>query len=254
MIKAKKDLGQNFLIDEVALNKVIEIINPKKKEHFLEIGPGQGALTKFLAKNTRRLDAVELDKDLLLGLRLINTEELFIHNENILDFDIRKVLENGKLRIVGNLPYNLSTNIMLWTFQNLNYFKDIHFMFQKEFGERLSAEPNNKSYGRISVLAQYLTELETVLYLEPESFKPKPKVRSVFTRFIPKKDRKIDSPIGIKLQAVTKEVFQHRRKMVGKSLKKMLTIKQLEKMDIDLSLRPENITVEEYIKIAQALI
>ena len=254
MIKAKKDLGQNFLIDEVALNKIIEIINPKKKEHFLEIGPGQGALTKFLAKNTRRLDAVELDKDLLLGLSLINAEELFIHNENILDFDIRKVLENGKLRIVGNLPYNISTNIMLWTFQNLNYFKDIHFMFQKEFGVRLSAEPNNKSYGRISVLAQYLTELETVLYLEPESFKPKPKVRSVFTRFIPKKDRKIDSPIGIKLQEVTKEVFQHRRKMVGKSLKKILTPKQLEKMDIDLSLRPENITVEEYIKIAQALI
>ena len=254
MIKAKKDLGQNFLIDEVALNKIIEIINPNKKEHFLEIGPGQGALTKFLAKNTRRLDAVELDKDLLLGLRLINAEELFIHNENILDFDIRKVLENGKLRIVGNLPYNISTDIMLWTFQNLNYFKDIHFMFQKEFGERLSAEPNNKSYGRISVLAQYLTELETVLYLEPESFKPKPKVRSVFTRFIPKKDRKIDSPIGIKLQAVTKEVFQYRRKMVGKSLKKILTPKQLEKMDIDLSLRPENITVEEYIKIAQALI
>ena len=254
MIKAKKDLGQNFLIDEVALNKIIEIINPKKKEHFLEIGPGQGALTKFLAKNTRRLDAVELDKDLLLGLRLINAEELFIHNENILDFDIRKVLENEKLRIVGNLPYNISTDIMLWTFRNLNYFKDIHFMFQKEFGVRLSAEPNNKSYGRISVLAQYLTELETVLYLEPESFKPKPKVRSVFTKLIPKKDRKIDSPIGIKLQAVTKEVFQHRRKMVGKSLKKILTIKQLEKMDIDLSLRPENITVEEYIKIAQALI
>ena len=254
MIKAKKDLGQNFLIDEVALNKIVEIINPNKKEHFLEIGPGQGALTKFLAKNTRRLDAVELDKDLLLGLRLINAEELFIHNENILDFDIRKVLENGKLRIVGNLPYNISTDIMLWTFQNLNYFKDIHFMFQKEFGERLSAEPNNKSYGRISVLAQYLTELETVLYLEPESFKPKPKVRSVFTKLIPKKDRKIDSPVGIKLQAVTKEVFQHRRKMVGKSLKKILTIKQLEKMDIDLSLRPENITVEEYIKIAQALI
>jgi dimethyladenosine transferase len=254
MIKAKKDLGQNFLIDEVALNKIIEIINPNKKEHFLEIGPGQGAITKFLAKNTRRLDAVELDKDLLLGLRLINTEELFIHNKNILDFDIRKVLENGKLRIVGNLPYNISTDIMLWTFQNLNYFKDIHFMFQKEFGERLSAEPNNKSYGRISVLAQYLTELETVLYLEPESFKPKPKVQSVFIRFVPKKDRKIDSPIGIKLQAVTKEVFQHRRKMVGKSLKKILAPKQLEKMDIDLSLRPENITVEEYIKIAQALI
>ena len=254
MMKAKKNLGQNFLIDEVALNKIIEIVNATKTDHFLEIGPGRGALTEIFAKNTRRLDAIELDKDLLLNLRLINSERLFIHNENILNFDIKKILKDGKLRIVGNLPYNISTEIMLWTFSNLNHFKDIHFMFQKEFGERLSAEPNNKSYGRISVITQYLTELETVLYLEPESFKPKPKVQSVFIRFTPKKDRKINSPIAIKLQEVTKEVFKHRRKMIGKSLSRILTVKQLGKMDIDLSLRPENISVEDYVKIAQALI
>jgi len=168
-MKAKKNLGQNFLIDEVALNKIIGIVNATKTDHFLEIGPGRGALTEIFAKNTRRLDAIELDKDLLLNLRLINSERLFIHNENILNFDIKKILKDGKLRIVGNLPYNISTEIMLWTFSNLNHFKDIHFMFQKEFGERLSAEPNNKSYGRISVITQYLTELETVLYFEPES-------------------------------------------------------------------------------------
>ena len=254
MIKAKKNLGQNFLIDEVALNKIIEIVNATKTDHFLEIGAGRGALTEIFAKNTRRLDAIELDKDLLLNLRLINSERLFIHNENILNFDIKKILKDGKLRIVGNLPYNISTEIMLWTFSNLNHFKDIHFMFQKEFGERLSAEPNNKSYGRISVITQYLTELETVLYVEPESFKPKPKVQSVFIRFTPKKDRKINSPIAIKLQEVTKEVFKHRRKMIGKSLSRILTVKQLDKMDIDLSLRPENISVEDYVKIAQAII
>jgi 16S rRNA (adenine1518-N6/adenine1519-N6)-dimethyltransferase len=127
-------------------------------------------------------------------------------------------------------------------------------MFQKEFGERLSAEPNNKSYGRISVLTQYLTELDKVLYLEPESFKPKPSVESVFIRFIPIKDRHVLSPISIKLQEVTKEVFMYRRKMIGKSLKKILTSDQINKLDIDLSLRPENISVKNYVRIAEALI
>jgi len=254
MVKAKKDLGQNFLIDEVALNKIFELINPRTMDHFLEIGPGRGALTKILANNVRRLDAVELDKDLLLSLKLINSEKLYIHNENILNFNIINILGNGKLRIVGNLPYNISTDIILWSFNNLNQFKDMHFMFQKEFGERLSAEPDNKSYGRISVLTQYLTELDTVLYLEPESFKPKPSVESVFVRFIPKIDRHILSPISIKLQEVTKEAFMHRRKMIGKSLKKILTAKQLDKLDIDLSLRPENISVKDYVRIAETLI
>ena len=254
MIKAKKDLGQNFLIDEVALNKLFELINPSTKDHFLEIGPGRGALTKILANKVRRLDAVELDKDLLLSLKLINSKKLYIHNENILNFDVKNVMENRKLRIVGNLPYNISTDIMFWSFNKLDHVKDMHFMFQKEFGERLSAEPDNKSYGRISVLTQYLTELDKVLYLKPESFKPKPSVESVFIRFIPIKDRHILSPISIKLQEVTKEVFMYRRKMIGKSLKKILTSNQINKLDIDLSLRPENISVKNYVRIAEALI
>ena len=254
MIKAKKDLGQNFLIDEVALNNIFELINPRALDHFLEIGPGRGALTKILANNVKRLDAVELDKDLLLSLKLINSEKLYIHNENILNFKIKNILESGKLRIVGNLPYNISTDILLWSLNNLNQLKDMHFMFQKEFGERLSAKPNNKNYGRISVLTQYLTELDTVLYLEPESFNPKPSVESVFIRFTPIKDRDILSPVSIKLQEVTHEAFMHKRKMIGKSLRRILTSEQLEKLDIDLSLRPENISVKDYVRIAEALI
>ena len=254
MIKAKKDLGQNFLIDEVALNKIFELINPRTKDHFLEIGPGKGALTTILTESVRRLDAVELDKDLLLNLKLINSDKLYIHNENILHFNINNIFDNGKLRIVGNLPYNISTDIMLWSFNNLSEFEDMHFMFQKEFGERLSAKPNNKSYGRISVLTQYLTELDTVLYLEPESFNPRPSVESVFIRFMPIKDRNILSPVSIKLQEVTKQAFMHRRKMIGKSLKKILTSKQLDKLGIDLSLRPENLSVNDYVRISKALI
>ena len=254
MIKAKKELGQNFLIDEVALNRIIELINPKNEDHFLEIGPGRGALTKRLSDKAKRLDAVELDQDLLLSLKLINSNKLFIHNESILNFDIDRIIEYEKIRLVGNLPYNISTEIILWAFDSLKQLEDMHFMFQKEFGERLSAEPNNKSYGRISVLTQYLTELEKVLYLEPSSFRPKPSVESVFIRFKPKKDRHILSPISIKLQEITKATFMHRRKMIGKSLKNILTTQQIEQLDIDLSLRPENLSVNDYVRIAEELI
>ncbi len=254
MIKAKSELGQNFLIDEVALNKIIELINPKNEDHFLEIGPGRGALTKLLSTNVKRLDAVEIDKDLLQSLKLINSKKLFVHNENILTFDIDSILEYRKIRMVGNLPYNISTEIMLWAFNSLKNIKDMHFMFQKEFGERLSADPNNKSYGRISVLTQYLTELDRVLYLEPDSFKPKPSVESVFIRFKPKKDRHILSPTSKKIQEITKATFMHRRKMIGKSLKNILTTKQIDKLDIDLSLRPENLSVNTYVRIAEELI
>ena len=254
MIKAKKELGQNFLIDEVALNKIIELINPRNEDHFLEIGPGRGALTKRISDKVKRLDAVELDKDLLLSLKLINSNKLFIHNESILNFDIDRIIEYEKIRLVGNLPYNISTEIMLWAFDSLKQLEDMHFMFQKEFGERLSAEPNNKNYGRISVLTQYLTELEKVLYLEPSSFRPKPSVESVFIRFKPKKDRHILSPISIKLQEITKATFMHRRKMIGKSLKNILTTQQIEQLDIDLSLRPENLSVNDYVRIAEQLI
>ena len=254
MIKAKKELGQNFLIDEVALNRIIELINPRNEDHFLEIGPGRGALTKRLSDKAKRLDAVELDQDLLLSLKLINSNKLFIHNESILNFDIDRIIEYEKIRLVGNLPYNISTEIMLWAFDSLKQLEDMHFMFQKEFGERLSAEPNNKSYGRISVLTQYLTELEKVLYLEPSSFRPKPSVESVFIRFKPKQDRHILSPISIKLQEITKATFMHRRKMIGKSLKNILTTQQIEQLDIDLSLRPENLSVNDYVRIAEQLI
>ena len=254
MIKAKKKLGQNFLIDEVALNRIIELINPRNEDHFLEIGPGRGALTKRLSDKAKRLDAVELDQDLLLSLKLINSNKLFIHNESILNFDVDRIIEYEKIRLVGNLPYNISTEIMLWAFDSLKQLEDMHFMFQKEFGERLSAEPNNKSYGRISVLTQYLTELEKVLYLEPSSFRPKPSVESVFIRFKPKQDRHILSPISIKLQEITKATFMHRRKMIGKSLKNILTTQQIEQLDIDLSLRPENLSVNDYVRIAEQLI
>ena len=189
MIKAKKELGQNFLIDEVALNRIIELINPKNEDHFLEIGPGRGALTKRLSDKAKRLDAVELDQDLLLSLKLINSNKLFIHNESILNFDIDRIIEYEKIRLVGNLPYNISTEIILWAFDSLKQLEDMHFMFQKEFGERLSAEPNNKSYGRISVMVQSFYKVEKKMNISKNVFHPKPKIESSIIKFKKKKTK-----------------------------------------------------------------
>ncbi len=254
MLKAKKNLGQNFLIDQYVLNQIIEFINPNIDQNILEIGPGHGALTELLIGKVKRLDVVELDKELLLGLKLINDNKLHIHNKNILNFDISGIYEEQKIRAVGNLPYNISTPIMLWAFKYLDCLKDMHFMFQKEFGERLCSEPDKKSYGRISVLTQYLTKADTLMHIEPECFKPQPSIDSILIKFMPIPGRSINSARALKIQEVTKAAFMHRRKMIGKSLKRLLSIEELQNLGIDPKARPENISVEDYSTIAETLI
>ena len=154
MARAKKDLGQNFLVDSVVINKILNLINPKEKENFLEIGPGKGALTEIISSKVKTLDGIEIDKDLIPKLRSLALlqNNLFIHELNILKVSLKNFSRNEyKYRVIGNLPYNLSTQIMLWSFQNSNGIKDIHYMFQKEFGERLVSKPGKKSYGRILI-------------------------------------------------------------------------------------------------------
>ena len=157
MSKAKKSLGQNFLTEATVINQIIRAINPLSHNNFLEIGPGKGAITKPLLKLIKNLHVVEIDKDLLKGLQSIQSVNLTIHNLSILHFNPQESFDE-KIRIVGNLPYNISTQIMLWSFKYLENFEDMHFMFQKEFGERLVSKKDKKSFGRISVLTQYLTK------------------------------------------------------------------------------------------------
>ena len=174
MIKAKKDLGQNFLVDQVALNKIFELINPKNTDHFLEIGPGKGALTKILANSTGRLDAVELDKDLLLSLKLINSEKLYIHNENILNFKITDIQGNEKLRIVGNLPYNISVPLVCDMLDATPIVSRMLEMVQKEVAERLVAGPGDPAYGLPSVKLAYHGVGRVVGRVPPSVFLPQP--------------------------------------------------------------------------------
>jgi len=254
MPRAKKSLGQNFLIDPEVINQIIQYVRPDTKDKFLEIGPGKGAITEKLLERANTTHAVEIDGDLLKKLSETKTKDNFhLHNKNILSFDPSKISTNG-IRVVGNLPYNISTPIMFWTFKYLDLFSDIHFMFQREFGDRLVAENNSKNFGRISVITQYLTKPKYCFLIEPESFSPRPKVQSSFIRFDPIRERNLNDPIATKLQEVTGIAFMHKRKMVGKSLEKILSNKDLIDLNIDKRLRPENIPVEDYIKIAETLL
>ena len=254
MPKAKKSLGQNFLIDPAITNQILQFIDPHSKDHFLEIGPGKGAITHQLMGKVDTTHAVEIDRELFNKLKSLEEEKNFyVHNKSILDFDPRGISTN-KVRVIGNLPYNLSTPIMFWSFKYLANFCDMHFMLQKEFGDRLIAKNDDKNFGRITVITQYLTRPEYCFLISPESFSPKPKIDSVFIRFNPIKGRSIDDPIAIKLQEVTRIAFMHKRKMVGKSLEKIISSKELDDLGIDRKCRPENISVEDYLKISGALI
>ena len=256
MIRAKKDLGQNFLIDEVALNKLIEQINPQNEDHFLEIGPGRGALTKRLSEKIKRLDAVELDKDLLLSLKLINSNKLFIHNESILNFDVDSIIKYGKIRLVGNLPYNISTEILTKWITNIDnknfWFDHLILMFQKEVADRIIAETNTKNYGRLSILSNWKLKIEKIIDIVPQSFSPSPKVRSSLLAFVPKKKYHIfKDPKN--LEHVTNIFFSQRRKMIKKPLKFLFKHfdKISEELSIDLNVRPQNLDHKTYYKICE---
>ena len=253
MPRPKKSLGQNFLIDPLVIDRTIQHLNPLPSDNFLEIGPGRGAITQPLLNLVRKLDAVEIDEELVGGLKKFESHKNFtLHNTSILKFSPKEVPEE-KIRVVGNLPYNLSTSILLWSFGYLNLFLDMHFMFQKEFGERLIAKSNTKNFGRTSVITQYLTKPQYCFSIESDRFSPKPKVDSVFIKIKPIIGRNLDDPIADKLQIITKIAFMHRRKMIGKALQKVISEDKLVELNIDLKSRAENLSVDDYVKIAMAL-
>ena len=253
MPRPKKSLGQNFLIDPLVIDRTIQHLNPLPSDNFLEIGPGRGAITEPLLNLVRKIDAVEIDEELVGGLKKFESHKNFtLHNTSILKFSPKEVPEE-KIRVVGNLPYNLSTSILLWSFGYLNLFLDMHFMFQKEFGERLIAKNNTKNFGRTSVITQYLTKPQYCFSIESDSFSPKPKVDSVFIKFKPIIGRNLDDPIADKLQIITRIAFMHRRKMIGKALQKVISEDKLVELNIDLKYRAENLSVDDYVKIAMAL-
>jgi len=252
LIIAKKSLGQNFLVDKNVLEKIINVTTIKGK-NILEIGPGTGNLTKFIfKKNPKKVYVIEKDNLLASILKKKFQDKINIFNKDVLEIN-ENLLINEKVTVFGNLPYNISTEILCKWIINLNdsfWFNDLVLMFQKEVADRIIAKSNTSYYGRLSILANWKLNIKKICDIKPESFYPKPKINSTLLFFTPKKEYySLKNPKN--LEKVTRIFFNHRRKMLKKPFNQLFNGNQtiLDKLKIDLNLRPQNLDFDVYYKL-----
>jgi len=249
---AKKRFGQNFLTDQSIIISLVEAISPQATDTIVEIGPGLGALTKPLLARLPHLHAVELDRDIVAWMQQqYPSDKLTIQNMDALKFNFASLGEN--IRVVGNLPYNISTPILFHLLDNVTNITDMHFMLQKEVVERMVAMPSTPEYGRLSVMLQYRLHMEYLFTVPPEAFEPAPKVESAFVRAVPyaslpypAKDEKLFSKVVL-------NAFGQRRKTLRNTLKGLLDDAGFKKLNIDPQLRAENLSVAQFVSIANHL-
>ncbi|MEW6763401.1 MAG: 16S rRNA (adenine(1518)-N(6)/adenine(1519)-N(6))-dimethyltransferase RsmA [Pseudomonadota bacterium] len=251
---ARKRFGQNFLTDDHVLNNIIDSIAPRRGEAMVEIGPGLAAMTALLLKQLDHMHVVELDRDLVARLeKAYPREKLTVHSGDALKFDFASipVPEGQKLRIVGNLPYNISSPLLfhLATFSSL--VEDQHFMLQKEVVERMVAEPGTKAYSRLSVMLQWRYDMDLLFIVPPTAFDPPPQVDSAIVRMIPK--RQMLEVDGGTLEKVVAKAFSQRRKVIRNCVAGMFTEAQLVEAGIDPGARPEAVGLEQYVALANLL-
>ena len=252
MIRAKKSLGQNFLIDKNIIDKMINTVSITNNE-ILEVGPGTGNLTSEILKNNpSKMYLVEKDTLLAESLKKIIDERVKIFNEDILKFDEKSISKN-KIIVFGNLPYNISTEILstwITRLKNDYWFSDLILMFQKEVADRIIAQFNTSDYGRLSILANWRLNINKICDISPESFSPRPKIQSTLIHFTPKENfAEIKDPLN--LEKITRIFFSHRRKMLKKPFNQIFNGNNdlLEKLNLDLNLRPQNLDFNTYYKL-----
>jgi 16S rRNA (adenine1518-N6/adenine1519-N6)-dimethyltransferase len=249
---AKKKFGQNFLKDTSIINAIIQSINPVPDDLLIEIGPGLGALTKPLLEKTNHLLAIEVDRDIVAWMENeYSKKNITVFNEDILNFNFDQF--DQKVRIVGNLPYNISTPILFKCIDNITNIKDLHFMLQKEVVDRMIAVPSSSEYGRLSVMLQYYFVMEHLVHVPKESFDPEPKVESSFVRLIPYKHYPFVANNIEQFGRIVKEAFSQRRKTIRNTLKSFIGENDFQKIDINPQLRAENLAVSDFVKISNYL-
>ena len=249
MVRAKKKYGQNFLIDQSVLKKIINIINPQVTDEIVEIGPGLGSMTFPIIDKTKQcIDVIEIDPEMITFLQ--NSE--YSKKINIHAFDILKVKDsffNKFNKIIGNLPYYISSDILIKICKINKSNKKIYFMLQKEVAERISSPPGQKIYGRLSIILQYFYVVEKLLDVPPSSFKPVPKVFSSIVELTPKDNHKIKIINFENFEKLTRLAFSQKRKTLKNNFRNILTETDLKLLDIDPQKRPETLSVEEYVCI-----
>jgi 16S rRNA (adenine1518-N6/adenine1519-N6)-dimethyltransferase len=248
---ARKRFGQNFLTDDHVLHNIIDAIAPRRGEVMVEIGPGLAAMTALLLKELDHMHVVELDRDLVARLeKTYPRERLTVHSGDALKFDFGSipVPAGQKLRVVGNLPYNISSPLLFHLAQYAPQVEDQHFMLQKEVVERMVAEPGTKAYSRLTVMLQWRYDMELLFVVPPTAFDPPPQVDSAIVRMIPKR-----APLAAdekRLEAVVQKAFSQRRKVIRNCVAGMFTEQQLVEAGIDPGARPEAVGLEQYVALA----
>ncbi|MBD8540740.1 MAG: 16S rRNA (adenine(1518)-N(6)/adenine(1519)-N(6))-dimethyltransferase RsmA [Massilia sp.] len=248
---ARKRFGQNFLTDKQVLSDIIDAIAPRKGETMVEIGPGLAAMTALLLKQLDHMHVVELDRDLVTRLeKAYPRERLTVHSGDALKFDFGAipVAEGQKLRVVGNLPYNISSPLLFHLADFAHLIEDQHFMLQKEVVERMVAEPGSKTYGRLSVMLQWRYDMSLMFIVPPTAFDPPPQVESAIVRMVPVKQQLPCD--GKRLEAVVAKAFSQRRKVIRNCVAGMFTEAQLVEAGIDPSVRPEAVSLAQYVALA----
>ena len=254
--RARKRFGQNFLQDEHIISRIVDAIKPDEGQVLIEIGPGLGAITAPLLARSGKLTVVEIDRDLAAGLRAryCTHEGFTLIESDVLKVDFSTLCQGQRcLRILGNLPYNISTPLLFHLLQYRDLISDMVFMLQLEVVERLAAGPGNPDYGRLSIMMQYHCRVEKLFRVPPHAFNPQPKVESAIVRLTPWAT--LPCPVNnyALFEQLVRQAFSQRRKTIRNTLKHWLDNTALEKLPVDLSLRPENLSLADYARIADIL-
>ena len=251
----KKRFGQHFLHDQNILRRIVEAVSPRAGDTLVEIGPGEGALTFPLLKAAGRLTAIELDRDLIEPLRerAAGIGELVIIHRDVLSVDFSELAGGGRLRLVGNLPYNISTPILFHVLDHAPAIEDMHFMLQKEVVERMAAGPGSKTYGRLSVMLQLRCSVEPLFGVPPGAFRPPPKVDSAVVRLVPFAAANLPDTGFAMIERVVRAAFGQRRKTLGNALSTVADAGQIAAAGIDPRARAEQLAPADFVALARHL-
>lgn len=259
-MRARKHFGQHFLADGNVIRKIISAIAPRAGEHFVEIGPGRGAITLPLLATGVRLDAIEIDRDLARELPSIIAAgpapadcpgRCTIHGADALNFDFRSLAADGeKLRLAGNLPYNISTPLLFHLLDQGPLFSDLHVMLQKEVGERMTATHGNKTYGRLTISIALRCAVERLFAIHPGSFRPPPQVDSVFLRLVPHGTPRADTRTLAIADRLVAQAFSMRRKRLSNGLRGLLSPEEIRSAGVDDGARPEDLPPQSWLDLA----
>ena len=252
----RKRFGQNFLQDESVIQSIARAIRATAGDHVVEIGPGQGALTEALINSDCRLDAIELDRD--LTARLLASFSVYpgfkLHSADALTFDFKQLISGDeKLRVVGNLPYNISTPLLFRLLELTPHITDMHFMLQKEVVDRLAAHPGNKEWGRLGIMAQFDCEVTHLFDVPPEAFYPPPKVQSAIVCLVPRAESPYPHCDKTKLAKVVQLAFSQRRKTLRNNFKRVFTDNELQSVDISPDARAETLGINQFVALSALL-